>query len=64
MLIAWWLHAQVLTVLASVALLGDVLTPFKAGGLLLCTIGIGLYNAIKAQDDATAKGGPPTHARD
>lgn len=53
-----------LTVLASVALLGDVLTPFKAGGLLLCTIGIGLYNAIKAQDDATAKGGPPTHARD
>lgn len=38
---------EVLTILASVALLGDHLTPFNVAGLLLCLAGIGGYQRRK-----------------
>ena len=40
---------EVLTVGASALLLGDHLTPYNVGGLLLCLVGIGLYNRLQLQ---------------
>ena len=45
---------EILTALASVVFLGEVVTAYKASGLLLCTVGIGFYNAIKMSDEREA----------
>ena len=43
---------ELLTVVSSVAFFGDALTPYNVGGLLLCVLGIVLYNRIKLKEVA------------
>lgn len=49
---------ELLTVGASAIFFGDVLTPYNVGGLLLCLVGIAVYNHLKLQEMArsAAKG--------
>ena len=46
---------DVLTAAASVAILGEEATPYKVAGLAMCTVGIGLYNAIKLKEQREAE---------
>ena len=43
---------EVLTVAASAIFLGDHLTPYNVGGLMLCLAGIATYNRIKLKEMA------------
>ena len=41
---------EVLTVLASVAMFGDVLTPTRIAGLVVCLLGIGAYQVTRYRE--------------
>lgn len=51
------LPQELLTVIASVLILGDTLTTRNASGLLLCLVGIGYYTYVKQAEPA----GMPDH---
>ena len=41
---------ELLTVIASAAILGDTLTPLNVTGLAICLLGIGLYNRSRLSE--------------
>ena len=45
---------QVLTIVFSVALFGDHLTPFRVAGLLICLLGIVSYQYLKYSEETSA----------